>query len=40
MLEINKNYVLDGDRYSIAVQITIAEFEKTNELSKYYIVVR
>ncbi len=29
MLEINKNYVLDKDQKPIAVQIPIAEFEKT-----------
>jgi hypothetical protein len=36
MLEINKNYVLDGDRQPIAVQIPIAEFEKIEEILEDY----
>ncbi len=31
MLEISKSYVLDKDQKPIAVQIPIAEFEKTPE---------
>ena len=36
MLEINKNYVLNGDRRPIAVQIPIAEFEKIEEILEDY----
>lgn len=36
MLEINKNYVLDADQKPIAVQISIAEFEKIEEVLEDY----
>ena len=36
MLEINKNYVLNGDSRPIAVQIPIAEFEKIEEILEDY----
>lgn len=32
MLEISKNYVLDNNQKTIAVQIPIAEFEKIEEI--------
>ena len=40
MLKINKNYVLDGDRRPIAVQIPIAEFEKIEEILEDYGLVQ
>lgn len=40
MLESNKNYVLDGDRQPIAVQIPIAEFEKIEEIMEDYGLVQ
>lgn len=36
MLEINKNYVLDKNNKPIAVQISIAEFEKIEEILEDY----
>ncbi|NCR59839.1 MAG: hypothetical protein GPJ01_19700 [Microcystis aeruginosa LL13-06] len=36
MLEINKSYVLDKDQNPIAVQITIAEFDKIEEILEDY----
>lgn len=36
MLEINKNYVLDNNQKTIAVQIPIAEFEKIEEILEDY----
>ena len=36
MLEINKNYVLDTNQKTIAVQIPIAEFEKIEEILEDY----
>ena len=36
MLEINKSYVLDKDQKPIAVQISIAEFEKIEEILEDY----
>ena len=36
MLEINKNYVLDKNQKPIAVQISIAEFEKIEEILENY----
>ncbi len=35
MLEINKSYVLDKDKKPIAVQIPIAEFEKSDDKGYY-----
>jgi hypothetical protein len=40
MLEINKNYVLNGDSRPIAVQIPIAEFEKIEEILEDYGLVQ
>ena len=36
MLEISKNYVLDNNQKTIAVQIPIAEFEKIEEILEDY----
>ncbi|MBL1208341.1 hypothetical protein [Geminocystis sp. GBBB08] len=36
MLEINKNYVLDTNQKPIAVQISITEFEKIEEILEDY----
>ena len=36
MLEINKSYVLDKDQKPIAVQISISEFEKIEEILEDY----
>ncbi len=36
MLEIHKNYVLDENQQPIAVQISIAEFEKIEEILEDY----
>jgi hypothetical protein len=36
MLEINKNYVLDTNQQPIAVQISLAEFEKIEEILEDY----
>ncbi|NBD17510.1 MAG: hypothetical protein GVY04_15640 [Cyanobacteria bacterium] len=36
MLEVNKNYVLDSNQQTIAVQIPIAEFEKIEEILEDY----
>ena len=36
MLEIHKNYVLDGKQQPIAVQIPIAEFEQIEEILENY----
>lgn len=36
MLEISKNYVLDNNQKTIAVQIPIAEFEKIEEILDDY----
>lgn len=36
MLEINKNYVLDTNQKPIAVQISLAEFEKIEEILEDY----
>ncbi|MDB9425929.1 hypothetical protein PN437_13675 [Microcystis aeruginosa CS-564/01] len=36
MLEISKNYVLDNNKKTIAVQIPIAEFEKIEEILEDY----
>ena len=36
MLEIHKNYLLDGNQKPIAVQIPIAEFEKIEEILEDY----
>jgi len=36
MLEISKNYVLDNNQKTIAVQIPIAEFEKIEEILENY----
>jgi hypothetical protein len=40
MLEINKNYVLDTNQKPIAVQISITEFEKIEEILENYGLVR
>jgi hypothetical protein len=40
MLEINKNYVLDNNQKTIAVQIPIAEFEKIEEILEDYGLVK
>ncbi|MGB5593950.1 MAG: hypothetical protein WBM32_20165 [Crocosphaera sp.] len=40
MLEINKNYVLDKNQKPIAVQISIAEFEKIEEILEDYGLVK
>lgn len=36
MLEINKSYLLDKNKKTIAVQIPIAEFEKIEEILEDY----
>lgn len=36
MLEVNKNYVLDSNQQTIAVQIPIAEFEKIEKILEDY----
>lgn len=36
MLEINKNYVLDTNQKPIAVQISLAEFERIEEILEDY----
>ncbi|MBD2774216.1 hypothetical protein [Iningainema tapete] len=36
MLEITKNYVMDENQQPIAVQISIAEFEKIEEILENY----
>ncbi|MEH2309111.1 hypothetical protein [Nostoc sp.] len=36
MLEVHKNYVLDENQLSIAVQIPIAELEKIEEILEDY----
>lgn len=36
MFEIHKNYVLDENQRTIAVQIPIAEFEKIEEILENY----
>ncbi|MCC5607568.1 hypothetical protein LC612_12410 [Nostoc sp. CHAB 5834] len=36
MLEVHKNYVFDENQQPIAVQITIAEFEKIEEILEDY----
>lgn len=36
MFEIHKNYVLDENQQTIAVQIPIAEFEKIEEILENY----
>lgn len=40
MLQINKNYVLDSDKKTIAVQIPITEFEKIEEILEDYGLVK
>ncbi|WP_066383910.1 hypothetical protein [Anabaena sp. CA = ATCC 33047] len=36
MLEISKNYVMDENQQPIAVQISIADFEKIEEILENY----
>lgn len=40
MLEIHKSYVLDENQQPIAVQISIAEFEKIEEILEDYALVK
>ncbi|MBD2440004.1 hypothetical protein [Nostoc sp. FACHB-110] len=40
MLEISKNYVMDENQQPIAVQISIADFEKIEEILENYGLVK
>ncbi|MDZ8108863.1 MAG: hypothetical protein RM338_25015 [Nostoc sp. DedQUE12a] len=40
MLEITKNYVMDENQQPIAVQISIADFEKIEEILENYGLVQ
>jgi hypothetical protein len=40
MLEIHKNYVLDENQQPIAVQISLAEFEKIEEILENFGLVK
>lgn len=40
MLQINKNYLLDSDKKTIAVQIPITEFEQIEEILENYGLVK
>ncbi|QSJ21072.1 hypothetical protein JYQ62_32960 [Nostoc sp. UHCC 0702] len=40
MFELHKNYVLDENQQTIAVQIPIAEFEKIEEILENYGLVK
>jgi RelB Antitoxin alpha helical domain len=40
MLEITKNYVMDENQQPIAVQISIADFEKIEEILENYGLIK
>ncbi|MBN4003996.1 hypothetical protein [Nostoc sp. LPT] len=40
MLEITKNYVMDENQQAIAVQISIADFEKIEEILENYSLIQ